>query len=126
MKKLITIMVIIMAAAGFLAAGSTRAEAMHREPEAALAAGMFFLGIPVLNAIAQEAIHHEQAYGHAYPPRYIERTKVVYVDPRRERMHRHRHHDRDCRHGWDRHEDGRGREDSRRDYGRHNDNDRHR
>lgn len=117
MKKVITIMVIIMAAAGFLAAGSTRAEAMHNEPEAALAAGMFFLGIPVLHAIAQEAIHHE----HAYPPRYIERTKVVYVEPRRERIHRHRHHDRDCRHGWDRHEGGRGRGDSRRDSGRHDD-----
>ncbi len=113
-----------MAAAGFLVAGSTRAEAMHNESEAAIAAGFLF-GIPVIHAIAREAVLHEQAYGHAYPPRYIERTKVVYAEPRHKRMQRNRHrdHDRDCRHGWDRHDDRRGREDSRRDSHRHNDRD---
>ncbi len=126
MKKLITITVIIIVAACFLVAGSTRAEAMHNEREAALTAGMFLLGIPFMHAIAQEAIHHEHAYRHDDTPRYIERTKVVYVEPRYERMHRYRHHNRNCRHGWDSHEDRRGHDDSRRDSGRHNDSDRRR
>jgi len=121
MKKFITTMVIIMIASGFLALGNTRAEAMHNESAVALTAGMFILGIPVIHAMAWEAAHHEHAYGHACPPRYIERTKVVYVEPRHKKMHRHRDHDRDSRHGWDRDNDGRRKGDSRKDSDRHND-----
>lgn len=122
MKKLITIMVAIIVAAAFLAAGSTRAEAMHNESAVALTAGMVLLGIPVLHAIAHEAAHHDRAYGYVAPPRYIERTKVVYVAPKHKRIHRHRDHDR----GWDRHYDGRGQRDSHRDARSHHDDGRRR
>ncbi|RJR20042.1 MAG: hypothetical protein C4581_04035 [Nitrospiraceae bacterium] len=126
MKKLITITVIIMVAAAFLVIGNTGAEAMNRESAVALTAGMVLMGIPVMHAIAHEAAHHARAYDYAFPPRYIERTKVVYVQPKHKRMHRHRDHDRDCRHGWDRHNDGRGHRDSHRDSRRHHNDDRRR
>jgi hypothetical protein len=125
MKKFTSIIIIIIVAVGFLVAGSSRAEAMHNESAVALTAGMFLLGIPVIHAIAQEAIHHERAYIHAYPPRYIERTKIIYVGPVHKSIHRHGHrkHDRYCRHGWDRHKDGRGHEDSDGDSRGHHDDD---
>ena len=117
MKKLISIVVILMVAVAFLVVGNTKAEAMNNESAAVLTAGMVLLGIPVMHAIAMEAAHHDRAYGHAYaPPRYIERTKIVYVDPRHKRMQRHRMKEQwGTRHGWDRHQYGPGHKDSRRD-----------
>lgn len=115
MKKFMTIVVVIILTAAFLAAGSSRAEAMDRESAVALTAGMVLLGIPVMHAIAHEAAHHDQAYGHAYPPRIVERTKIVYVEPRHKKIHRHRHHYRDWDRRWDRDRDRRSRGDSDRD-----------
>lgn len=120
MKKVITIILIVIVSAGFLVAGSTRAEAMDNEAAAVLTAGMFLMGIPIMHAIVRDAVHH----GHAYsPPRYIERTKIVYAEPRHYRKHRHGHrdHDRDCRHEGDRHKHRRGHKDAHRDSHRDHD-----
>lgn len=121
MKKSLTITFIFILAISFMAAGSTRAEAMNNESAALLTAGIVLLGIPVMQAMARDRGHHEQTYVYATPPpRHVERTTVIYVQPQDERRHKHwrksykrGYRDDNRRHeyyrgGHDAHEDSRG------------------
>ncbi|RJQ56492.1 MAG: hypothetical protein C4526_01585 [Nitrospiraceae bacterium] len=126
MKKLISIMVIALLAAGFLVAGNNRAEAMNNESAAMLTAGIVLFGKPVMNAIAREIVYPGQHEAYAYPAHYrygppsrgyVESTKIIYVEPRH-KIHRHRGwaYRKGYRDGWCRHEYLQGRDDSRRDH----------
>lgn len=119
MKKFITITVIFMLAVSFLLAGNTKAEAMNNESAALLTAGIVLLGVPVMRAIAREVTYPQPAYVYAAPPpRYIERTKIIYVQPRHKKHHRHwpRGYARGYRDEWNFLEYRRGRHDAREDY----------
>ena len=89
MKKLISITLIMMLTVAFLTIGSTKADAMDNESAALLTAGIVLLSVPVMYAIANSGPHHEPAYYHAGPPRYIERTRVIHVQPRYEKYRGH-------------------------------------
>jgi hypothetical protein len=124
MKKTATIMFVFILAAGFLVAGGTRAEAMDHDPSAVLAGAAIILGIPVLHAIAHEAMYPGYAYvpaSHEYrrhvyaAPVYIERTKIVYAQPMHRRPHTHwgRTHSRWPRGEWRTYDRWEGRGDAR-------------
>lgn len=89
MKKLMSITVIMMLTVSFLVAGKRDADAMNNESAALLTAGIVLFSIPVMHAIAHSGTHHEPAYSYASPPRYIEKTKIIYVQPK---YKRHRGH----------------------------------
>ena len=120
MKKLMTITVIIMLTVTFLAVGSTRADAMNNESAAMLTAGLVLLGLPVMHAIAQGGAYAEPAYAYAGPPRHIEKTRIIYVQPKHKKHRRHwkKAYRRGYRQGWKRMEYRRGMRDARRDYRR--------
>lgn len=131
MKKLVTVTLVLLLAVGFLVVGNNRAEAMNNESAAVLAGTIAIFGLPVMHAIAQEIMYPGPGYASAYPAhyrpaypsRYIERTKVIYVEPRYQ-IHRHRGwaYERGYHDGWCRHDDHKGRADARRDH-RHYDRD---
>ena len=118
MKKLMTIMVIIILTVSFLVVGNSDADAMNNESAAMLTAGIVLFGIPVMNALANGGTYREPAYSHTGPPRYIERTKVIYVQPKHKKHRRHlrKSYRRGYRQEWKRQEHRRGRRDARRDY----------
>jgi len=134
MKKIITITLIVLLAATFLIAGNERAEAMNNESAALLTAGLVLFGQPVVKAVAREIMYPGGYYEPAYPAhyrdrhehtRYIERTKVIYVEPRHQRLHRHRDwaYERGHRDEWCRHDYKKGRHYARRDYRYYRDDD---
>ncbi len=104
----------------FLVIGNTRASAMNNESAALLTAGIVLLGIPVMHAIAHGGGYPESAYSYAGPPRYIEKTKVIYVQPRHKKHRKHwkRSYERGYRREWKRQEYRRGMRDAHRDYRR--------
>lgn len=127
MKKFLTMTLIFILAISFLVVGNTRADAMNNESAALLTAGIVLLGIPVMSAIARETAYPGPAYAPAYraqyreaypPPRYIEKTKIIYVQPKHKRHHRHRGraYERGYRDERRRLEYRRGRHDAREDY----------
>jgi len=120
MKKLISIMLIMILTVAFLTIGSTKADAMDNDSAALLTAGIVLLSVPVIYAIANSGRHHEPAYYHAGPPRYTERTRVIYSQPRYENYCGHgnwaRPYTRSYRQDWKRHEYRRVSRDAHRDY----------
>jgi len=118
MKKLLSITLIMMLAVAFLAVGSTNANAMNNESAALLTAGIVLLGVPVMQAIASGGAYPQPVYAQAGPPRVVERTNIVYVQPKRERHCRQwtRPYERGYRHEWKRMQHRRGMHDARRDY----------
>lgn len=120
MKKLMSIIVIMMLTVSFLLVGNTKADAMNNESAALLTAGIVLLGVPVMHAIAHGGASPEPVYVHAGPPRYIEKTKVVYVQPKykKHRRYRVKDYERGYRQEWKRQQHWEGRRDARRDYRR--------
>ena len=120
MKKLISITVIMMLAVGFVAIGTTNADAMNNESAALLTAGIVLLGIPVISAIARGGTYPEPVYSHAGPPRYVEKTKIIYVQPKYQELRRERatSYERGYRQEWKHQQYREGVRDARRDYRR--------
>jgi hypothetical protein len=120
MKKLILITLIMMVTVSFLVAGSTNADAMNNESAALLTAGIVLLSIPVMNAVVHGGTSPEPVYSHAGPPRYIEKTHVVYVQSKNTRHPGRRitSYKRGYRQEWKRLQHERGKRDARRDYRR--------
>ena len=125
MKKLMSITVIMMLTVSFLVVGNTNADAMNNESAALLTAGIVLLGIPVMNAMAHGGTYPEPAYSYASPPRYIEKTKIIYVQPKYRKHHRGRakSYERGYRKEWKRQQSRRGMRDARHDYRRGHDYD---
>ena len=125
MKKLISITVIMMLAVSFLVAGNTNADAMNNESAALLTAGIVLFGIPLMGAIAHGGTYPEPAYAYSGPPRYVEKTKIIYVQPgyKKHRRHWARPHKRGYRQEWKRLQYRRGMRDARHDYRRGRDYD---
>ncbi len=97
MKRALYILMIGVLAAGILAAGGSRAEAMNNESAALLAGGIALFGGAVLNAVTHPAPVYAEAYpsgyyGYSYRP---VRSRVIYVAPA------YRGHRRDCDHDYD-------------------------
>lgn len=126
MKKTISITIILMLTASFLVIGNTKADAMNNESAALLTAGIVLFSIPFMNAIAYGGAYPEPAYAYAGPPRHIEKTKIIYVEPRNKRHSGHwsKSYKRGYRKEWKQQEFRRGMRDARHDYrrGRHYDN----
>lgn len=120
MKKLISLTVIMMLTVSFLVIGNTHANAMNNESAALLTAGIVLFGIPVINAIAQGGTYPEPAYSYARPERYIEKTKIIYVQPKYKKHRRHwaKSYERGYRREWKRLQYRRGMRDAHRDYRR--------
>jgi len=120
MKKLISITLIMLLTIAFLTIGSTKADAMDNESAALLTAGIVLLSVPVMYAIANSGPHHEPAYHHAGPPRYIEKTRVIHGQSRYEKYRGHsnwaRRDTRSYRQEWRHQEHREARHDTRRDY----------
>jgi hypothetical protein len=89
MKKLMSITVIMMLTVSFLVIGTNHADAMNNESAALLTAGIVLLGIPVMNSITHRGTYTKPAYSYASPPRYIEKTNVIYVQPKYKKYRRH-------------------------------------
>ena len=125
MKKLISITVVLMLTVSFLVVGSTNADAMNNESAALLTAGIVLLGMPVMNAIAHGGTYPEPAYSYASPPRYVEKTKIIYVQPQYRKQHRRwaKPYERGYRKEWKRIQYRRGMRDARHDYRRGRDYD---
>ena len=125
MKKLMSITVIMMLTVSFLIVGSTKADAMNNESAALLTAGIVLLGIPVMNAIAPRGTYTEPAYTYAGPPRYIERTQIIYVQPKHKKHRRRwaKSYQRGYRKEWKQQQYRRGTRDARHDYRRDRDYD---
>jgi hypothetical protein len=125
MKKLMSIMVILMLTVSFLVIGNTNADAMNNESAALLTAGIVLLGIPVMNAIAHGGSYPEPAYSYASPPRYIEKTNIIYVQPKYKNHRRQwaKSYKRGYRQEWKRIQYRRGMRDARHDYRRSRDYD---
>ena len=111
-------MIIMMLAVSFLVVGITNADAMNNESAALLTAGIVLLGIPVMNAIAHGGTYPEPAYSYASPPRYIEKTKIIYVQPKYQKHRRQwaKSYKRGYRQERQRLQYRRGMRDARRDY----------
>jgi hypothetical protein len=120
MKKLISITVIMILTVSFLVVGNTNADAMNNESAALLTAGIVLLGIPVMKAMTYGGTYPEPTYSYARPPRYIEKTKIIYVQPkhRKHRKHFSNAYERGYRKGWKRQQFRRGMRDARHDYRR--------
>lgn len=120
MKKLMSIIVIMMLTVSFLVVGNTKADAMNNESAALLTAGIVLLGVPVMHAIAHGETYPEPVYSHAGPPRYIEKTKVIYVQPKykKHRRYRAKAYERGYRQERKRQQHREGMRDARRDYRR--------
>jgi hypothetical protein len=118
MKKLMTIMVIIILTVSFLVVSNTKADAMNNESAAMLTAGIVLFGMPVINSLVNGGTYREPAYTYAGPPRIIERTKVIYVQPKHKKHRRHwrKAYRRGYRQEWKRQEYRSGRHDARRDH----------
>ena len=125
MKKLMSITVIMILTVSFLILGNTNVDAMNNESAALLTAGIVLLGIPVMSAIAQGGTYPEPAYSYAGPPRYIEKTKVIYVQPKYKKHRRRwaKPYKRGYRREWKRMQYRRGMRDARHDYRRGRDYD---
>ncbi len=125
MKKLMSIMVMIILTVSFLVVGNTDADAMNNESAAMLTAGIVLLGIPFMNALAYGETYPEPAHSYAGPPRYIEKTKVIYVQPKYKKHRRHwrNGYRRGYRQELNKQEYRRGKRDARRDYRRERDYD---
>lgn len=125
MKKLLSITLIMMVTVSFLVVGSTNADAMNNESAALLTAGIILLSIPVMNAVVHGGTYPEPVYSHAGPPRYIEKTHVVYVHSKNARHPGQRvtPYKRGYRQEWKRLQRERGKRDARRDYRRGRDYD---
>lgn len=108
-----------MLTVAFLTIGSTRADAMDNDSAALLTAGIVLLSVPVIYAIANSGPHYEPAYHHAGPPRYIERTRVIHVQPRYQKYRGHGNWARSYKQGyrqeWKQQEHRRTSRDARRD-----------
>jgi len=117
MKKLMSITVVMMLTVTLLVVGNTNADAMNNESAALLTAGIVLFGIPVMNAIAQGGTYPEPAYSYASPPRYIEKTKIIYVQPKYKKHRRHwgKAYERGYRQEWKRQQYRRGMRDARHD-----------
>ncbi len=124
MKKLMSIMVIIILTVSFLVVGAVKADARNNESAALLTAGLVLLSIPVMHAIAHSGPYGEPAYSYD-PPQYVERTKIIYVQPKHKKYRRHwkKSYKRGYRQEWKRQEYRRGKRDARRDYRRERDYD---
>ncbi|MDA8077599.1 MAG: hypothetical protein M0Z79_01550 [Nitrospiraceae bacterium] len=97
MKRALYILMIGVLAAGIMAAGGSRAEAMNNESAALLAGGIALFGGAVLNAVTHPAPVYAETYptvyyGYSYRP---VRTRVVYVAPA------YRVYRGDCDHDYD-------------------------
>ncbi len=125
MKKLMSIMVIIILTVSFLVVGTNYADARNNKSAAMLTAGLVLLSIPVMHAIAHSGPYGAPAYSYDDPPRYIERTKIIYVQPKYKKHRRHWRKDyrRGYRQEWKQQEYRRGKRDARRDYRRDRDYD---
>ncbi len=96
MKKILTVTVLTLSLVGATFMVPDDARAMNNESAALLTAGIVLLGIPIMNAIAQESQpHHERVYYNT-PERVV--YKKVYVYQEAPRWHRHRSHA--YRRGW--------------------------
>jgi hypothetical protein len=117
MKKLLSIMVILMLMVTFLVIGNTDADAMNNESAALVTAGIVLIGI---HALTQGRPYPEPAYTYAGPPRYIEKTKIIYVQPKYKKHRRHwgKAYKRGYRKEWKRIQYRRGMRDARHDYRR--------
>jgi hypothetical protein len=118
MKKLMSITVIMVLTVSFLVIGTNNADAMNNESAAMLTAGIVLLGIPVMNAIAHGGTYTEPAYSYASSPRYIEKTKIIYVQPKYKKHRRHwaTSYKRGYRQEWKRQQYRKGMRDARHDY----------
>jgi hypothetical protein len=125
MKKLMSITVIMMLTVSFLVIGTNNADAMNNESAALLTAGIVLLSIPVMNAIAHGGTYTEPAYSYASPPRYIEKTNIIYVQPKYKKNRRHwaKSYKRGYRQELKRQQYRRGMRDARHDYRRGRDYD---
>ncbi len=125
MKKIMSITVILILTVSFLVVGSRKADAMNNESAALLTAGIVLLGIPVMHSIAHRGTYPEPAYAYAGPPRYIERTTIIYVQPKHKKHRRYwaRPYERGYRQEWKRQQHRRGMRDARHDYRRGRDYD---
>ena len=120
MKKLMSITVIILLTISFLVVGNTNADAMNNESAALLTAGIVLFGIPVMSAMAHRGFYPEPAYSYARPPRYVEKTKIIYVQPKSKKQRRQwaKPYKRGYRQEWKRLQYRRGTRDARHDYRR--------
>ncbi len=120
MKKLMSVMVIMMLTVSFMVIGINNADAMNNESAALLTAGIVLLGIPVMHAIAHRGTYMGPAYSYAIPPRYIEKTNIIYVQPKYQKHRRHwaKSYKRGYRQERKRIEYRRGMRDARYDYRR--------
>ena len=120
MKKLMSITVIMMLTVSFLVIGNTDADAMNNESAALLTAGIVFIGIPLIHAMSHGGAYPEPVYAYAGPPRYIERTKIIYVQPKYKKHRKYwaKPYKRGYRQEWKRKQYKRGMRDARRDYRR--------
>jgi len=118
MKKLMSITIIMMLTVSFMVIGNSNADAMNNESAALLTAGIVLLGIPVMNAIAHGGSYSEPAYSYASPPRYVEKTKIIYVQPKDKKHRRNwaKPYKRGYRQEWKRLQYRRGMRDARHDY----------
>ena len=125
MKKLMSITVIMMLTVSFLVVGNTNADAMNNESAALLTAGIVLLGMPVMNALAHGGTYPEPAYSYASPPRYVEKTRIIYVQPKHKKHRRHlsKAYKRGYRQEWKRQQYRRGVSDARHEYRRGRDYD---
>ena len=117
MKKIISITLVAALAITLVAMGSTKAEAGHNEAAALLTAGFVLVG---LHALSHNAAYYEPVYVYGPPPRYIERTEIIYVEPRYKKYwkKKNRAYDRGYRREWKRLDHKRGRHDARHEYRR--------
>ena len=113
-------MVIMILTVSFLVIGTNNADAMNNESAALLTAGIILFGIPVMNAIANEGAYTQAAYYYPNPRRYVERTKIVYVQPNHKKHRRYwaKPYKRGYRQEWKRQQNRRGMRDARQDYRR--------
>jgi len=114
-----------MLTVSFLVVGNTNADAMNNESAALLTAGIVLFSIPVMNALAHRGAYPEPAYSHAAPPRYVEKTKIIYVQPKYKKHRRHwaKAYERGYRQESKRQQYRRGMHDARHDYRRGRDYD---
>ena len=115
-----SITVIMMLTVSFLVIGNTSADAMNNESAALLTAGIVLFSIPVINAIARGGTYPEPAYSYAGPPRHVEKTKIIYVQPKykKHRGHWAKSYKRGYRQESKRLQYRRGMRDARHDYRR--------
>ncbi|RMG04238.1 MAG: hypothetical protein D6726_03840 [Nitrospirae bacterium] len=119
MKKVVIITLLAVALVSVTFATPDDASAMNNESAALLTAGIVLLGIPIMNAIAQESQpHHERVYYNA-PERVVYKKVYIYEEAPGWRKHRRHAYRRGWRDEWrylERRDYERGRRDAWREY----------